>query len=77
LGAAEVEERPVYTVEEVAKLLRIARTLAYEAVRQGDIPTLRIGRRILVTHEALQLMLSLSPEQKRRWSRQTRAPRRD
>ena len=40
--------RLTVTVDEAAKLLGIGRTLAYEAVRVGDLPTIRIGRRILI-----------------------------
>lgn len=38
----------VLTVDEAARLLRISRGLAFQAARRGDIPTIRIGRRILV-----------------------------
>lgn len=37
-----------YTVEEVAALLGIARGVAYESVRSGEIPATRVGRRWLV-----------------------------
>jgi excisionase family DNA binding protein len=37
-----------YTVEEVAALLGIARGVAYESVRTGEIPATRVGRRWLV-----------------------------
>lgn len=43
----------VLTVDEAARLLRISRGLAFEAARRGDIPTIRIGRRILVPTAAL------------------------
>lgn len=36
------------TVDEAAELLGVSRGSAYEAVRKGEIPTVRIGRRILV-----------------------------
>ena len=38
----------VLTVEETAKFLRISRGLAFQSVRQGDIPSVRVGRRLLV-----------------------------
>jgi excisionase family DNA binding protein len=47
----------VITVEEAAKLLRISRGSAYEAVRTGEIPTVRFGRRILVPRARLLQML--------------------
>ncbi len=43
----------VLTVDEAARLLRISRGLAFAAARRGDIPTIRIGRRILVPTAAL------------------------
>ena len=36
------------TVEEVAVVLRLGRNSTYEAIRCGQIPSLRIGRRVLV-----------------------------
>jgi excisionase family DNA binding protein len=36
------------TVEEAAAPLGISRPFAYEAVRRGEIPSIRIGRRVLV-----------------------------
>jgi hypothetical protein len=38
---------PILTVEQTAKLLGISRGLAFTAARSGDIPSIRIGRRIL------------------------------
>jgi excisionase family DNA binding protein len=53
----EVQESPVMTVDEAAKMLRISRATAYEAVRQGEIPVVRYGRRILVPRAALERKL--------------------
>jgi excisionase family DNA binding protein len=50
-------DRLTLTVEEAALRLGISRTLAYELVRQGKIPSLRLGRRRLVPVRALDLML--------------------
>jgi excisionase family DNA binding protein len=44
---------PILTVEQTAKLLGISRGLAFAAVRAGEIPHIRIGRRILVSRDAL------------------------
>ena len=46
-----------YTVEETAALLRIGRNHAYEAVRTGELPSIKIGKRILVPRIALERML--------------------
>ena len=47
----------VLTVEEMAEVLRISRGSAYEAVRRGEIPAIRIGRRFIVPRTALERML--------------------
>lgn len=48
---------PVLTIEEAAKVLRISRGSAYEAARTGELPTIRIGRRLLVPRARLRAML--------------------
>ena len=50
---------PILTVEQTAMLLGISRGLAFAAVRAGDIPSIRIGRRILVPRDRLRQMLGL------------------
>ena len=52
-----VTESPVLTVEEAAVILRLSRGTAYTAVHRGDIPTIRIGRRLLVPRARLMAML--------------------
>lgn len=47
----------VFTVLEVAKILRIGYCSAYQAVARGDIPSVRVGRRILIPRYALEQML--------------------
>jgi excisionase family DNA binding protein len=49
------------TVEEAGRLLGISRGLAYEAARRGEIPTIRLGRRLLVPWTRL-LALVGAPE---------------
>jgi excisionase family DNA binding protein len=51
-----------YSVPEVAEILGICRTTAYECVRRGEIPALILGRRILVTRAALEQLLGPIPE---------------
>ena len=45
------------TIDEAASELGIGRNQAYEAVRRGDIPAIRIGKRWLVLREPLKRML--------------------
>jgi excisionase family DNA binding protein len=51
----------VLTVEEAACALRIGRGAAYEAVRQGAIPAVRIGRSLRVPRHALLALLGEGP----------------
>jgi excisionase family DNA binding protein len=48
---------PILTVEQTAEVLGISRGLAFAAVRAGEIPHVRIGRRILVPRDALRSLL--------------------
>ena len=49
----------VYSIEEVAALLRIGRNQCYAAARRGEIPVIRIGpRRMVVPRAAFERMLA-------------------
>jgi excisionase family DNA binding protein len=47
----------VLTIREAATALRLGRGSVYELVRQGRIPSVRLGRRIVVPRAALEAML--------------------
>ena len=51
------EQRLTLTVEETAKLLGIGRQLAYDRVKTGEIPVIKVGRRLLVPRRALEKLL--------------------
>lgn len=51
------ELSPTLTIEECALVLGLSRGSAYEAARTGQIPVLRIGRRLLVPRAKLLRML--------------------
>jgi excisionase family DNA binding protein len=53
----ELRARLTITVDEVAEALDMSRTSAYDAVRRGEIRSLRLGRRILVPTAPLLEML--------------------
>jgi excisionase family DNA binding protein len=59
-GPSNVPE--VLTVDEVARVLRISRGLAFAAVRDGTIPHIRVGRRILVPRAALAALLDVAAD---------------
>ena len=49
--------RKTLTIPEAADALGIGRNSAYEAARRGEIPTVRIGKRLLVPRVAFERML--------------------
>ena len=53
-----MQEKLTFSVEEAAKLLGIGRNLCYEKVKTGEIPVLKIGRRLLVPKAALEKLLN-------------------
>jgi len=56
-------ERKTLTVEEAAALLGISRNSAYRAVRDGDLPAVRVRRRLLIPVDRLHAMLAAMPEE--------------
>jgi excisionase family DNA binding protein len=51
-------ERRTMSVEEAAVALGIGRTTAYLAIRRGELPCLRIGRRVVVPRAAIDRLLA-------------------
>jgi excisionase family DNA binding protein len=52
-------EQPTMTVEEAGDALGVSRASAYDGVRSGAIPSIRIGRRIVVPTAKVRRMLEL------------------
>ena len=57
LGASSDGNSLVLTPVETARLLRIGRATVYEQIRLGNIPSIRMGRRILIPRAALMRRL--------------------
>jgi excisionase family DNA binding protein len=55
--AYRMDERQTYTIEEAARIIGIGRNSAFEAAKRGEIPVIRVGRRILVPRVALDRLL--------------------
>ena len=53
--------RQTVSVEEAGRLLGISRGTAYEAAKSGEIPVIRIGKRLLVPRAALERLLNGEP----------------
>ena len=63
--SVKISERLCLSVPEAAALLAISRNLAYEMAKQGQLPVVKFGRRLLVPKVALEKMQS---EYSPKWS---------
>ena len=52
-----IEKRLCITVPEAAAMLGLSRNFAYELVKQGQLPVIRFGKRLLIPRLALEKML--------------------
>lgn len=64
-GAHDEPERPTQverrtiSVEEAGRILGVSRGAAYAYAKDGSIPTIRLGKRLLVPKSALNKMLQI------------------
>ena len=54
-----LDGRTTISVTEAGLVLGIGRSAAYDAVRRGEIPSLRIGRRVLVPVPRLRALIGI------------------
>ena len=52
------DESLVYSVPQAGRLLNLSRVTSYEMVKQGKIPVLRFGKRMVVPKKAIEDMLN-------------------
>ena len=57
-----IEGRITVSIEEVATILGISRSIVYGAVRSGQLPSRRLGRRIVIPVPLLLDWLGVSPD---------------
>jgi excisionase family DNA binding protein len=50
--------RQTYKVQEVGDILGIGRNTAYTAVKNGQIPAFRIGKRLLISRNTVERLLA-------------------
>jgi excisionase family DNA binding protein len=55
-----MDEQPVLTVSEAARLLRLSRAFTYELVASGALPSVHFGRRIMIPRAAIERILDNS-----------------
>jgi excisionase family DNA binding protein len=53
----EVIARRTFTIEEAGQMLGLGRNTAYALAKSGRLPTIRLGRRLLVPKAALDRLL--------------------
>ena len=56
-------KRLTYTVEEAADALGISLSCAYDCIRRGDLPSIHLGRRIVIPVAALENLLGQADHQ--------------
>ncbi len=56
------ETRLTVTVEEAARMIGISRGLAYQMARDKRLPTIRFGKRLVVTKRAIEHLLQVPQE---------------
>ncbi len=57
------DDRLVLTVAEAGELLGISRAFAYELVARGELPVIRLGRRVVVPKVALLALVGVDPSE--------------
>jgi excisionase family DNA binding protein len=55
---AEWQNHKVLTADETAKVLRISRGSTYAAIRNGELPVVRVGKLVRITRATLERMLA-------------------
>lgn len=61
-SASAPPERLAVSVNEAARLLGVSRDLVYDLVARGELPAIRLGRRLVVARRSLQNLLAGQPD---------------
>ena len=51
-------DREVFTVDEAGEILGLSRASAFAAVSRGEIPSIRVGKRLIIPRRPLEKMLT-------------------
>lgn len=41
-------EAKIYTIKEICEILQISRTFAYQMLKEGKIPSVKLGKRVII-----------------------------
>jgi excisionase family DNA binding protein len=58
MDTATADERRTLSIEEAAEVLGVGRSLMYDAAKRGEIPVIKIGRRLVVPRARLEALLA-------------------
>jgi excisionase family DNA binding protein len=62
-GGVRLKDMPdAMNVQQVGQVLGISTNGTYEAIRRGEIPSTRIGRRIIIPRAAIERLLGVRGE---------------
>lgn len=56
-----VDSRKTYTVREAAGMFGVGLTLFRRLIRDGSVPTIRLGTRVLIPRAAIERLLDVQP----------------
>ena len=59
-GPDPAAERLAYSVDEAARLTGLSRDLLYDEMRRGNLASIKVGRRRLITRQHLQQFLEIA-----------------
>ena len=59
-GLAEIVDKPVATIAEVAEIMRVSKMTVYRLVHAGEMPAVRVGRSFRVHESAVNEYLEAS-----------------
>ena len=57
------QQQATLTADQVSKILNIGRNQVYNAMKNGEIPCLRLGRRLVIPTAAFRNLLGLDAQQ--------------
>jgi excisionase family DNA binding protein len=61
LDISAILEKPTCTVEEFSRIFGLSKNPAYEAIRRGDVPSIRLGGSIRIPTAHIRAKLGLEP----------------
>lgn len=57
-----MENKQIFSVMEAAQYLGISKSLAYRLVNEGEIPAIKLGKRLLIPATAIDKLIEIKDE---------------